>query len=437
MSSKCDHSTGASRWSSGVTIRFLALPLGLLAALGCSSGDGANGNQAGPATCGNNQLDPGEQCDGPNFSAQLTCAAATQGTRPVGNVTCNAACAFDTSTCTAGGTAGAGFGGGTTGAGGFVGAGGFLGAGGIPIGAAGFGGAPSGAGGTGVAGEGAGGLISMAGSPGNGGSPPGTGGAPQMTPGEPVIPAVSGSCPQIVTGNITVMGQQVQIWAGAKSAKPAPILFYWHGTGGSSSEASAFMGAQIQEIQSEGGVVASFSTSLGTGTNTGDLVWYTDDFKMADQILACAVQQLNIDTHQIYSAGCSAGGLQTGAMAVVRSSYIAGGMPNSGGSLLSNFETPNYTPALITAHGSYSGDYVILHFSDISKNTDTAFCKRGAFAVDCDHGGGHCGAPAALIAAQWQFLKDHPYGTTVDPYNGTLPSSFPSYCTRYAPPGCP
>jgi hypothetical protein len=50
--------------------------------------------------------------------------------------------------------------------------------------------------------------------------------------------------------------------------------------------------------------------------------------------------------------------------------------------------------------------------------------------VDCNHGGGHCGAPANDIAAQWQFCKDHPFGVSPDPYASGLPSSFPSYCTK-------
>jgi hypothetical protein len=55
--------------------------------------------------------------------------------------------------------------------------------------------------------------------------------------------------------------------------------------------------------------------------------------------------------------------------------------------------------------------------------------SHGGFAVDCNHGGGHCGAPADDIAAQWQFCKDHPFGVSPEPYKNGLPSGFPSYCT--------
>jgi hypothetical protein len=361
-------------------------------------------------------------CDGPNFLPTTTCGSLTFNQRPSGVPLCTSACQIDVSTCSAGVPGGA------TGAGGALGAGGYqTGAGGILIGTAGTATGGVGIGGTNVGGNGTGGSVGTGGS-----NVGGSAGQPMMAPpGEPQIPPAPASCPQLRTGNITVLGQQVQLFVGTKQAdKKGAVLFYWHGTGSNSGEASVIMGTQINEITSEGGIVASFTTSTGTGSTTGNLVWYTDDFNMADQILACAIQQLNIDTHRVYTAGCSAGGLQAGAMAVVRSAYIAAAMPNSGGSLLSTWESAN-TPALITAHGSCSGDYVILHFADISKSTAQAFGKRGGFAVDCDHNGSHCGAPAALVAAQWQFLKDHPFGVNPDPYASGLPASFPTYCQQY------
>lgn len=227
-------------------------------------------------------------------------------------------------------------------------------------------------------------------------------------------------------------GLDVQMWVGEKQAdKKVPVVFYWHGTGSVAGEAQAFMANQIQEVQSEGGVFASFTTSLGTGTTTGNNVWYVDDFKLADVIAACAVKQLNIDTHRIYAAGCSAGGLQAGSMVFSRSSYLAAAMPNSGGSVFVNqFEDPSHIPSVITAHGG-AADMVIIKFADTSKAEDQLVANNGGIAVDCDHGGGHCGDPAELVTAQWQFLKEHPFGVNPDPYAAGLPDSFPAYCTQF------
>jgi poly(3-hydroxybutyrate) depolymerase len=244
-----------------------------------------------------------------------------------------------------------------------------------------------------------------------------------------------GTCPTIATGNITVLGQSVSIQAGTKGETPAPILFYWHGTGSSASEV-LLMGAAVSEITGKGGVVASFSTSTNMGTDTGDAVWFTGDFAMADQILACASMQLNIDPRQVYTAGCSAGGLQAATMVWSRSAYLAAAMPNSGG-IIGNFFMfqDKHIPSLITTHGG-SSDMVVLSFAQASATADMAVAAAaagssppGGYVVDCNHGGGHCGAPANDIAAQWQFCKDHPFGVAKDPYNGTLPSSFPSYCS--------
>jgi predicted esterase len=259
----------------------------------------------------------------------------------------------------------------------------------------------------------------------------GSSGGPTTAGAGPVIPAAMGSCPTLATGMITVSGQMVQIWAGTKSEKAAPILFYWHGTGSSASEATAFMSSQISEITGEGGVVASFSTTTKAGQDTGDAVWYTGDFAMADQILACAVQQLNIDTRQIYTAGCSAGGLQAGAMVFARSNYLAAAMPNSGGEIAAGIYPlqGTHVPSLITTHGKMGTDQVVIDFATASMTEDKDVLAKGGFAVDCDHGGGHCGAPAADVAAQWQFCKAHPFGVSPEPYASGLPSSFPSYCT--------
>jgi hypothetical protein len=234
----------------------------------------------------------------------------------------------------------------------------------------------------------------------------------------------------IRTGNIQVMGHTVQIWAGTKGEQKAPIFFYWHGTGSSSLEAAGGLGSGMSEIMSQGGVVASFSDTTMEGMNTGNNVWYTGDFAMADQILACASEQLNIDPNRVYTGGCSAGGLQSGAMLYGRSSYIAASMPNSGGTVFAfPMDEPMHVPALITAHGAMGQDMVGIEFTTTSLSETKDVAKKGGFAVDCDHGGGHCASPASVKDAQWQFLKDHPFGVTPEPYAAGLPASFPKFCT--------
>ena len=243
----------------------------------------------------------------------------------------------------------------------------------------------------------------------------------------PVVPMAPASCPTIANGTITVLGQEVRIWTGP-AGKPGPLVFYWHGTNGMPTEAQLGLGAALSEIQTSGGVVASFSTTTAKGTTTGNKVWYTGDFEMADVIFACSVEQGLVDARQVFTAGCSAGGLQAGAMVYGRSSYLAAAMPNSGGIVgKPALQAAAHVPALITTHGG-PDDFVVISFAESSAKLDADVRAKGGFVVNCNHGAGHCESPPEVIAAQWQFLKAHPFGVAPEPYANGLPASFPSVC---------
>jgi hypothetical protein len=255
-------------------------------------------------------------------------------------------------------------------------------------------------------------------------------GTPGVMTRMPRLPAVPASCPTIATGTITVLGQSVQLWVGTSSSgAPGPLVFYWHGTGSMPSEATGGLGTGNAEIMAQGGVIASFSTSTMMGDSTGNAVWYSGDFAMADQIAACAVAQQRVDPTRIYAAGCSTGAVQVGAMVYTRASYIAAAMTNSGGELMTfTSDDPSHVPALMAAHGAPGSDVVVVDFAELTHKLVTGLAAKGGFAIECDHGAGHCGSPAALKNAQWQFLKDHPFGVSPEPYAAGLPASVPTYC---------
>ena len=171
--------------------------------------------------------------------------------------------------------------------------------------------------------------------------------------------------------------------------------------------------------------------SSGTGRDcSGTGAHNMADFAAADQIAACAVKNYGIDSRRIYSTGCSAGGLQTGCMAMQRSSYLAAVAPNSGGIVGSQPWEDMHTPAVFTMHGGAS-DMVIVTFSTTSRTFDMASKTHGGFVVNCDHGGGHCRAPAELQTAAWTFMKDHPWGFTTSPWATAIPAGVPDYCTVF------
>ena len=268
----------------------------------------------------------------------------------------------------------------------------------------------------------------------DGGTASTEGGAPSGAAVEPILPQVMGTCPMLTTGFVTIQGISVQVWAGTKQAeKKAPMVVYWHVTGGTSAEAVGGIGmpqAVADEITGAGGVIVSPQNTTGMGNNTGNDVWYTGDFPIADQLVACAFQQYNLDDHRIYTMGGSAGALQAGIMVFQRSNYIAASLPNSGGYTIGGdtFQNPMHIPSVMTMHGAQGVDVVIVDFSQQSLYLDGLVATAGGFAVDCDHGGGHVGAPDNLKTAGWQFLKDHPFGVSPEPYANGLPSTFPSYC---------
>jgi hypothetical protein len=249
----------------------------------------------------------------------------------------------------------------------------------------------------------------------------------------PTLPAIEGECPQLQNGTIMAAGHKgVVITAG--SGKGGPLLFYWHGTAQSPAEANLQLPAAVrEEITSSGGIIASFNGNQSSGAEgdcSGTMAHNIADFKAADLIAACAVKNNGIDPKRIYTTGCSAGGLQSGCMAQARSSYLAASAPNSGGAVFPQQWQDMHSPAIFTMHGG-PGDMVFVTFSETSATLDMAAKTHGSFVVNCNHGGSHCGAPAALQTAAWKFMKDHPWGFGTSPWAGGIPAGVPEYCKIY------
>jgi poly(3-hydroxybutyrate) depolymerase len=246
---------------------------------------------------------------------------------------------------------------------------------------------------------------------------------------EPVVPEVAGECPAFRNGTVTFMGLGgIQIVAGAKAAGPtAPMVFYWHGTGSFAGEFAGSAAAIQAGVVAQGGVLISFQGSKGGDLLSGTSVFGMGDFALTDQLYACAVKNHNVDPKRVYTTGCSAGGLFAGAMAALRSNYVAAAAPNSGGwTVPLQFQSP-HIPALMTVHGAPGTDVVIIDFSNSSKTADMAFKAKGGFVINCNHGGGHCGG-GGLAGDMWKFFEAHPFGTSPSPWKDALPAGFNSKC---------
>jgi hypothetical protein len=280
---------------------------------------------------------------------------------------------------------------------------------------------------------------------------------------EPVIPKASMPCPVFQSGVTSIMGLTVQIYAGPRSPdKKGPLVFYWHGNFGAGANAAE--GVDITdlvdslggsatddpedlkalgkipdevraEILAEGGLIIAPDDSTMQGEDVSVVgVWYAGDYEFADLITACAIENHNIDSRRIYATGASAGGLMAGGLAYQRSSYLAAVLSESGGVNPDigpdQLQDPKHVPAVMTIHGDPLLDSLagLVSFSDLSRDLDMGIVRAGGFAINCAHDGSHTVTPKQARSAGWQFIKDHPFGVSPEPYASGLPAGFPSYC---------
>ena len=216
----------------------------------------------------------------------------------------------------------------------------------------------------------------------------------------------------------------------AAAVKDGPLVFFWHGAGGSPDEADFGLGKAIDAIIAAGGIVAAPFHDPAAG----DLPWFyslggtrDDDLLVADEVLACVRASVGIDTRRIYSLGFSAGAIHNTQFAARRSGYVASIVVYSGARLNTPDEqdASNIYPALLF-HGGPS-DQVFLAFDKTTLQYEQALKDEGHTAIVCNHGMGHT-VPADGRDAAWQFLQDHPFAETPEPYEDGLPAVFPAYC---------
>jgi predicted esterase len=266
----------------------------------------------------------------------------------------------------------------------------------------------------------------------------GTGGSSAATQPDPAfLPKATGPCPEFTQGTITVTpdgkARDVQVWiSDAAKTLDGPLLFYWHGTGSSPIDEPPYGigAANIAAINEKGGIVVApvhdpeagtFPWFLTTGTGP------EDDLRVADEVVACAIEKVGIDLRHIHSMGMSAGGLQTAQMSYRRSGYLASVVTYSGGLLGSpTSQDPSNKLAAMIFHGGQS-DQVVVGFQQISEAYRDDLRGSGHFAFICDHGMGHS-IPTDAIDSVQQFFEDHPFGADPSPYAAALPAGFPTYC---------
>lgn len=292
---------------------------------------------------------------------------------------------------------------------------------------------------------------------------PDAGAAPQMDKTRPIIPAadddagsgmeppppsptklpsVDGRCPEM-KGNGTHMfsagGRSLMVdifmRADAKSmpAPGGPLVLYFHALDANSKQVTAAIGqAAIDNVVAQGGVVASFNAvpCLRCGL-ADDVVWYDEDDVVSDQVVACAIQNAQIDTRRIHSVGFSSGALHTMHLALARSNYIASVASFSGGVPVTpnGPQDPTNKVAALLAFGREGVDNAVVDFNVSSHDWYNTYIPQGYYVMMCAHGRGH-EIPPVLPDHILRFLLDHPYRVDPEPYKTMIPGEFPSYCTN-------
>jgi predicted esterase len=258
---------------------------------------------------------------------------------------------------------------------------------------------------------------------------------------DPLMPSATGTCPDMTTtGAVTVspMGlapREVRIWVGEEAAESdGPLVFFWHGAGGSPTEATYALGAAVEEITAAGGIVVAPVHDPAAGT----FPWFLtaggmreDDLVIADEVVACAERSIGIDEHRIHAIGFSAGALHTAQMSFRRASYVASVVLYSGGLISSRMPRTDAPDARFAAMILFGGerDEVVINFATASQSyLDVLSRGPGYFGFLCDHGMGHT-VPSAAIPHAWRFLEDHPYGMHPHAYEDGLPEGFYAACS--------
>lgn len=254
----------------------------------------------------------------------------------------------------------------------------------------------------------------------------------------PTIPAPTGPCPAIVDGVVTfapagIPPREVTLSVPAGAHAPGPLIIYWHATGSAPAEAAYSLGDTLDAVTAAGGIVAAPGADPAAGT----FEWYvvngspeSDDFLVADEVVACLAQAGAIDVRRIHSMGMSAGGLQTTVTSFVRSDYIASVATYSGGvpsGFTPSIQDPDNKFAALIFDGGPTDNVFGVDFQAASEAYRTMLAASGHFAAICEHDNGH-EIPLDAAPSVLEFFLANPYGAWPSPYATGLPASFPAYC---------
>jgi predicted esterase len=212
----------------------------------------------------------------------------------------------------------------------------------------------------------------------------------------------------------------------------AALLFAWHGAGDSAGNFGRAIDAQgiADEFDTVVVVPNALSAEEAFSWQIFAAADQDIDLKFFDDILACAVETLGVDSRYVYTTGFSAGALWSTYLVLQRSEWLSAAVIFSGG--VSTFTFPYETPArqipVILTHGGPS-DQVAVPFNQAQEDFAAGLAADGHVVFLCDHGRGHT-IPSEAPDFAFPFLFETPFGVLSERYQGDVPSDWPTWCER-------
>lgn len=261
------------------------------------------------------------------------------------------------------------------------------------------------------------------------------------------VPTPTGPCPRLVDGVVKLCPavldtcRDVRVVNAAGASGSGPLALHWHGIHESPVQVLATDSAAQQletMVRSQSGLmVLPHADPAAVARANNPFPWWVvcgstpsqcdrlDDFILADEVVACAVEQRLVDPRRLTTSGASAGGIMASHLAT-RRSYFAGAVSWSGG-LPPAYQpaTPENGTAMMVIHGGGEDVYCGVGAADgcyalrpPSEALAADFRAAGNFSFLCDHQAGHITAMGssaaqflALARASGHPWASYPFGT--------------------------
>lgn len=271
----------------------------------------------------------------------------------------------------------------------------------------------------------------------------------------PGLPTPTALCPAIVDGTITICPASLAscreaVVVNASASSGGPLALHWHGTYETPEGLLSWDSAAIairQMVEAEDGLLVLPRADPDAEARPGNpFPWWVvcgagspsqcgrhDDFALADEIVACALEQGLVDPTRLTSSGFSAGAIQVSHL-LDRVGYLAGVVSWSGG-LPPEYQpaTPPGSTSVLALHGGPSDVFCdgsgCYDFVGPSEALAIDVAATGAFSFVCDHQSGHSTSMGPQGAA---FLRDaHADGHEWSGYPFGYPGTGPDWMLNH------